>query len=416
MGRVGLKPTHKTAHGDSSGMWDTVELTETQRLIQSEIREICGDFSREYWRERDLNNEYPWDFAETLAENGWLGVLLPEKYGGAGMGTPEVMVMMEEIARSGAGFGAAQAIHGAVYTSTPIVKYATDALQEDLLPKLARGEKTLQAFGLTEPNAGSESTNIETFARPDGDHYLINGAKIWTSRVEASDYMLLVARTTPRTDVEKKTEGISLFIVDVADAREAGTLEMQAIPKMSVNMSHSYQLWFEDMRVPSHNLIGEQGQGFYYLLDGLNEERFTVAAESIGVGEVAIDRAAEYATEREVFDRPIGKNQAIQHPLAAAYARLTAAKHLTYNAATMVEDLDRKEVGVMANTAKYLTAEAAFEATDAAVQTHGGFGVAREYDVERYFRDARLARIAPVSQELALSYIAENALALPRSY
>lgn len=397
-------------------MWDTVQLTETQRLIRSEIRDICAAFDREYWRERDLNNEYPWEFADTLADNGWLGVLLPEEYGGAGMGTPEVMVMMEEIARSGAGFGAAQAIHGAVYTSTPIVKYADDDLKSDLLPKLARGEETLQAFGLTEPNAGSESTNIETFAKRDGGEYVVNGAKIWTSRVEASDYMLLVARTTPRDEVDKKTEGISLFIVDLTAAKEAGSFEMQSIPKMSVNMSHSYQLWFEDMRVPRANLIGEEGQGFYYLLDGLNEERFTVAAESIGVGEIAIDRAAEYANEREVFDRPIGKNQGIQHPLAEAYARLSAAKHLTYNAARMVDDLERKEVGVMANTAKYLTAEAAFDAADVAVQTLGGFGVAREYDVERYFRDARLARIAPVSQELALSYIAENALDLPRSY
>lgn len=397
-------------------MWDTVELTETQRLIQSEIRDICGAFDREYWRERDQNNEYPWEFAETLADNGWLGVLLPDEFGGAGMGTPEVMVMMEEIARSGAGFGAAQAIHGAVYTSTPIVKYASEDLKAELLPKLARGEETLQAFGLTEPNAGSESTNIETYARRDGDTYVVNGAKIWTSRVEASDYMLLVARTTPREEVDKKTAGISLFVVDLAAAEAAGSLTKQSIPKMSVNMSHSYQLWFEDMRVPAANLIGEEGQGFTYLLDGLNEERFTVAAESIGVGEVAIDRAASYANEREVFDRPIGKNQGIQHPLADAFARLTAAKHLTYNAAGLVDALNRKEVGVMANTAKYLTAEAAFKAADVAVQTLGGFGVAREYDVERYFRDARLARIAPVSQELALSYIAENALNLPRSY
>jgi len=397
-------------------MWETVQLTQEQRLIRDEIRDILDDFDREYWRTHDQDNEYPHEFAETLADHGWLGILIPEEYGGAGMGTPEVMVMMEEIASSAGGFGASQAIHGAIYTTTPIVKYATEELKEDLLPKFARGEATLQSMGLTEPNAGSESTNIETMAERDGDEYVINGQKIWTSRVDVSDYLLLIARTTPLSEVEKRTRGISMFLVDLQEAHERGEIEMSSIPKMSMNLSHSFELWFKDLRVPADHLIGEKDRGFYQILDGLNEERLTVSAEAVGIGEAAIKRAVDYANERVVFDRPIGKNQAIQHPLAEAYAHVQAGKHLTYNAASMVDDLSQKEVGIMANTAKFLTSKAAFEAADAAVQTHGGFGAAREYDVERFFRDARMTRIAPISQELALNYIGENALGLPRSY
>ena len=397
-------------------MWETVSLTEEQRLIRSEINQILDDFDPEYWRELDQENEYPTEFAETLAKNGWLGALIPEEYGGAGMGTSEIMVMLEEIAASPAGFGGAQAIHGAIYTSTPIVKHASEALKDDLLPKLASGEESLQAFGLTEPNAGSESTNIQTRADRDDDEFVINGQKIWISRVDESDYLLLVARTTPKEEVEKKTRGISLFIVDLEDAHDQDAIELSPIPKMSVNLSHSFELWFEDLRVPEENLVGEEDGGFYQILDGLNEERLVVAAECIGVGEIALDRAVDYAAERSVFDRPIGKNQGIQHPLAEAYSRVLGAKQVVYNAANLVDTLGQKELGVMANAAKFLAADAAFEAADTAVQTHGGFGVAKEYDVERFFRDARLAKIAPVSQELTLSYIAEQALDLPRSY
>jgi len=397
-------------------MWDTVELSEEQRLIQNEINTILDDFGPEYWRKKDAENEYPQEFASLLGEKGWLGALIPEEYGGARMGTSEVMVMLEEIASSSAGLGGAQAIHGALYTSKPIVKHGSEELKEKILPQLANGEKTVQAFGLTEPNAGSESTKIETRAEKDGDTYVINGQKVWTSRLDVSDYLLVITRTKEREEVEKKTEGISMFLVDLEKAYEQGAIEMNPISKMSLNLSHSFEVWFNDLEVPKSNLVGKEHEGFYQLLDGLNEERLVVSAENIGVGTIAIKKAADYARNREVFDRPIGKNQGIQHPLAKAYAQLQGARQVVYHTADRVDELEQKALGTMANTAKYLSAEAAYNATDVAVQTHGGFGLAKEYDVERFFRDARIARIAPISQQLVLSYIAENALDLPRSY
>ncbi|MFB6148216.1 MAG: acyl-CoA dehydrogenase family protein [Halobacteriales archaeon] len=395
---------------------DEIRLTEGQRLVQTSVQEICANYDREYWRDRAETGEYPWDFVETLADHGWLGALIPEEYGGADLDTEEVVVMMEEIAASGGGFSAAQAIHGGIYNSVPIVKYADEELKSELLPAVASGDTAIQAFGLTEPNAGSDSTAMETFAERDGDEYVINGQKIWTSRVEASDYLVLVARTTPREAVDKRTRGISMFLVDLEDAYEQDALEIEQIPKSVSEFVHSYQLWFDNLRIPADRLIGEEGNGFYQVLDGLNEERLVIAAECIGLGEAALERGIEYANERVVFDRPIGKNQAIQHPLAKAYANLLAAKQVTYDAASVLEDAPQQEAGARANTAKYLAAEAAFEAADAAVQAHGGFGVAREYDVERYFREARLTRIVPITQELVLNYLGENVLGLPRSY
>jgi len=406
---------------------ETVDLSEEQRLVQKSIREICESFGPEYWRERDREEEFPTEFVDTLAEEGWLAALVPEEYGGPGMTTSEVVVMMEEIAASGGGFAAAQAIHGGIYNVPPIVNYGSEAMKEELLPKLARGEIAIQSLGLTEPNAGSDSTAIETFAERvegsstseatrNGDEYVINGQKIWISRVDATDYLVLMARTTPKSEVEKRTEGISMFLVDVDAVRDQGTFEMKSIPKTASGAVHSYELWFEDMRVPAENLIGEEGEGFYQVLDGLNEERVVIAAECIGLGEAAIVAGVDYANEREVFDRPIGKNQAIQHPLAEAFAHVTAAKQVVYNATEAIHDADRRMAGVHANTAKYLAAEAAFEAADIAVQAHGGFGVAREYDVERYMREARLTRLVPIAQELALNYLGTKALGLPRSY
>ena len=395
---------------------ETVDLSEEQRLVQKSIREICENFGPEYWREKDREEEFPAEFVDTLAEEGWLGALVPEEYGGPGMTTSEVAVMMEEIAASGGGFAAAQAIHGGIYNVPPIVNYGSEAMKEELLPKLARGEIAIQSLGLTEPNAGSDSTSIETFAERDGDEYVINGQKIWISRVDATDYIVLMARTTPKSEVEKRTEGISMFLVDVDAVREQGTFDMKPIPKTASNAVHSYELWFEDMRVPAENLIGEEGEGFYQVLDGLNEERVVIAAECIGLAEAAIMAGVDYANEREVFDRPIGKNQAIQHPLAEAFAHTTAAKQVVYNATEAIHGADRRMAGVHANTAKYLAAEAAFEAADIAVQAHGGFGVAREYDVERYMREARLTRLVPIAQELVLNYLGTKALGLPRSY
>jgi len=400
----------------TSVLSDSVELTENQRLVRNSIQDICSDYDHAYWREKAEAGEYPRAFVDDLADHGWMGALVPEEYGGAGMSTNETVVMMEEIAAGGGGFSAAQAVHGGIYNSVPIVEYGSEAMKEDLLPKVARGEKSIQAFGLTEPNAGSDSTSIETRAERDGDEYVISGQKIWTSRVDVSDYIVLVARTTPKSEVEKKTRGISMFLVDIEDAVDCGGLEFESIPKSASDFVHSFEMWFEDLRIPEENLIGGEGEGFYQVLDGLNEERLVIAAECLGLGRLALQRGVDYATEREVFGRPIGKNQAIQHPFAESYAHLRAAKQLTYAAADTVSRGADKDAGASANTAKYLSAEACFEAADAAVQAHGGFGIATEYDVERYFREARLTRLVPITQQLVLNYLGEQVLGLPRSY
>ncbi|WP_433633622.1 acyl-CoA dehydrogenase family protein [Halomicrococcus sp. NG-SE-24] len=396
---------------------DTVQLTDQQQLVRDSIRDICTDYDAAYWREKDKHGEYPSEFVDDLADHGWFGALLPEEYDGAGMGTEEVIVMMEEIAASGGGFSAAQAVHGAIYNSVPLVKYGSDELKDELLPKVAQGETSIQAFGLTEPNAGSDSTSIETRAIQQDDEYIINGQKIWISRVDASDYIVLMARTTPKEAVEKKTRGLTMFLVDLEDAYEQGGLEIEQIDKTASNFVHSYELFFQDLHVPASNVIGEIDHGFYQMLDGLNEERLVIAAECIGLGEAAVEAGVQYAKEREVFDRQIGSNQAIQHPLAEAHAHVQAAKQMVYNSASATEDgADTKDIGARANMSKFLAAKAAFNAADAAVQTHGGFGIAREYDVERYFREARLTRLVPITQQLALNFIGENVLGLPRSY
>lgn len=392
---------------------DLVQLTDQQRLVRDSIRDICADFGPDYWRAKDEAGEYPTEFVDTLKEHGWFGILIPEEYGGAGMSTSETVVMMEEIAASGGGFAGAQAIHGGIYNTVSLVNYASDALKEDLLPAVAAGDASIQAFSLTEPNSGSDSTSIETVAEPTSDGYLVNGQKIWTSRVDVSDYLVLMARTSPRSEVSKRTKGISMFLVDLEEAHAQGSLEMESIPKTASNCVHSFELWFDDLELPQSALLGEEGEGFYQMLDGLNEERLVIAAECIGLGEAAINAGVEYANSREVFGNPIGANQAIQHPLAEAYSRVNAAKVMVYNAAAAPATVD---LGARANMAKYLAADAAFQAADAAVQTHGGFGVAREYDVERYFREARLTRLVPITQQLALNYIGENVLGLPRSY
>lgn len=395
---------------------DTVKLTDQQRLIRDSIQDVCSDFDRAYWRERDRQEEYPHEFAEDLADGGWFGALLPEQYGGAGMGTQEVVVMMEEIAASGGGFSAAQAVHGAIYNSVPLVEYGSEEMKEELLPKVASGEVSIQAFGLTEPNTGSDSTSIDTRADRDGDEYVINGQKIWISRVDVSDYLVLMARTTPKSEVEKRTKGLTMFLVPLEEAYKQNGLEIEQIDKTASGPVHSHELFFEDLRVHEENVIGEEGEGFYQMLDGLNEERLAIAAECIGLGEAAVEAGVDYANEREVFGSAIGTNQAIQHPLAEAHARVQAAKGMVYNAANEVGDATQKDLGALANMSKYLAADAAFQAADAAVQTHGGFGIAREYDVERFFREARLTRLVPITQELALNYIGENVLGLPRSY
>ena len=393
-----------------------VQLNENQRLVRNSIRNVCEDFDAEYWRSCADTGDYPHEFVGELADRGWMGILIPEEYGGAGMGTTETVVMMEEIAGCGGGFSAAQAIHGGIYNSVSLVKYGSDGMKERLLPEIAGGETSIQAFCLTEPNTGSDSTSMSTRAEPDGDGWIINGQKIWTSRLDVADYAVVLARTTPKSEVEKRTRGVSMFLVDVEAAVADGGLDYEKIPQSGSDFVNSFQVYFDDLRVSGDHLIGQQGDGFYQVLDGLNEERLVIAAECLGLGRLAVERGVEYANEREVFDRPIGKNQAVQHPLAEAYMRVQAAKQLTYNAASASESGSIDDLGALANMSKYLAAEAAFEAADAAVQPHGGFGVATEYDVERYFREARLTRLVPITQQLVLNYVGEKVLGLPRSY
>jgi acyl-CoA dehydrogenase len=391
-----------------------LEFTDEQRLIQKEIRNICSEFDDDYWREQDRKAEYPTEFANQLAEQGWLGTVIPQEYGGAGMDTLEAAIVLEEIAASGAGFNGAMSVHGAMFIPRSIINYGSEEMKENYLPKFASGERSLQCFSITEPNAGFDSTGITTKAERQGDTYVINGQKTWTSRIHASDYMVLVVRTTPLEAVEKKTHGMSLFLIDINDAKEQDGIDAREIEKNVRAAVPSYEVWFEDLEVPAENLIGEEDEGFYQVMDGLNEERVVIAAEACGLARVAIDRATQYAKEREVFDRQIGKNQAIQHPLAEAHARMVSARNITYQAARAFKD--GRDVGAAANIAAYMAREAASEATDAAVQTHGGYGVAVEYDVERFYREARLAHLAPVSDEMILNYIGEHVLDLPRSY
>lgn len=391
-----------------------LEFSEEQRLIQREVRRICEDFDDEYWREHDRNAEYPMEFVRTLGEHGWLGTVIPERYRGAGLDPLEAAIVLEEISASGAGFNGSMACHGAMFIPRSVLNYGTEEMKESLLPEVATGETLLQCFALTEPNAGFDSTSITTSAERDGDMYVIDGQKTWCSRFHVSDYMVLVARTTSREEVEKKTQGMSLFLVDIENAKQQGAVDTEEIEKNIRAAVPSYEIWFEDLEIPAKNLIGEEGNGFYQVMDGLNEERVVIAAEAVGLARAAIDRAVEYGKEREVFGRQIGQNQAIQHPLADAYARMTAARNLTYQAARAFKE--GRSVGEAANVAAYMAREAASEATDAAVQTHGGYGVAVEYDVERFYREARLTRIAPISDEMILNYIGEHVLDLPRSY
>lgn len=391
-----------------------LEFSEEQRLIQNEVQNICSEFDKEYWRERDRKAEYPMDFVEMLGRYGWLGTVIPEEYGGAGLDTLEAAIILEEIAASGAGFNGAMACHGAMFIPRSILNYGSEEMKEDLLPELASGEELLQCFGLTEPNAGYESTAITTRAEKEGDTYVINGQKTWCSRIHASDWMVLVARTTPLDEVDQKTDGLSLFLVDLEDAKSQNAIDADEIEKNVRAAVPSYEVWLEDLEVPDENLIGVEDEGFHQVMDGLNEERVVIAAEAVGLARVAIDRAVQYANEREVFDRKIGKNQAIQHPLADAHARTVSARNLTYQAARAFKE--GRDVGEAANIAAYMAREAASKATDEAVQTHGGYGIAVEYDVERYYREARLAHIAPISDEMILNYIGEHVLELPRSY
>ena len=382
-------------------------LTQEQLQIREEIKKVCKEFPDAYWREIDSKKDYPEAFVRKLSELGWLAALIPEEYGGTGLGITEASIILEEINHSG---GVATVCHAQMYTMGTLLRHGNDEQKRRYLPKIASGELRLQAFGVTEPNAGSESTRIQTTATRKGDRYVINGQKIFISRVLQSDLMLLLARTTPYDDLKDKTKGLSVFIVDLREAK--GKLEVKPLDLM-IN-HHTNSLFFDGVEVPAVNLIGEEGMGFRYIIDGWNAERILVAAEAVGDGRWFVERAAKYASERVVFGRAIGSNQGLQFPIAKAYANVEAADLVRYQAATK---FDRKEkCGAEANMAKLLASEAAWEAANACLTTHGGYGFAVEYDVERKFRETRLLTVAPVSNNLVLAYLGQHVLGMPKSY
>jgi acyl-CoA dehydrogenase len=382
-------------------------LTPEQQQIREEIKRVCKDFPDSYWREIDSKKEYPEAFVRKLSELGWLAALIPEEFGGTGLGITEASIILEEINHSG---GVATACHAQMYTMGTLLRHGNDEQKKRYLPKIATGELRLQAFGVTEPDAGSETTKLQTTAVRKGDKYLINGQKIFISRVLQSDLMLLLARTTPYDELEDKTRGLSVFIVDLRENKDQ--LEVKPLDLM-IN-HHTNQLFFDNVEVPVENLVGQEGMGFRYIIDGWNAERILVAAEAIGDGRWFVERAAKYASERIVFGRPIGSNQGIQFPIAQAYAQIEAADLVRYQAATK---FDRKEkCGAEANMAKFLASEAAWAAANACLTTHGGYGFAAEYDVERKFRETRLLTVAPVSNNLVLAYVGQHVLGMPKSY
>ena len=379
----------------------------------SEIREavsrLCNQFEGEYWQEKDRDRAYPTEFVKALTDAGYLSVLIPEEFGGSGLGISAACAIMEEIQKSGGNGGAC---HAQMYTMGTVLRHGTEEQKQLYLPKIASGEMRLQAFGVTEPTSGTDTLSLRTTAVKDGNNgYVVNGQKIWTSRVEHSDLMLLLARTTPREQVEKRTGGLSVFLLDMRDAVGNG-LTIRPIRTM-INHATT-EVFFDNLKVPASSLVGEEGKGFRYILSGLNAERILIAAECIGDAKWFIDKAKTYANERSVFGRPIGQNQGIQFPIAESYAQTEAADLMVKKSALLYEE--GENCGAEANMAKYLAAEASWKAADMCMQTHGGFAFAEEYDVERKFREARLYRIAPISSNLVLSYLAEHVLGMPRSY
>lgn len=376
--------------------------------IREGIRRVCADFPDEYWAAKDEAHEFPWDFYQALADGGWVGIAIPERYGGGGQGIAEASVMLEEIAASGAAMNGCSAVHLSIFGMEPVRRYAPD-LAAEILPRVATGDLHV-AFGVTEPDAGTDTTSIRTRAERDGDEYVVTGAKVWTTKAPYCEMCLLLVRTTPLDECESPTQGMTLLLVDLQDP----AVDIAPIPKLGRNAVVSCEVRYDGLRVPVSRRIGDEGEGFRYLLDGLNPERILIASEALGIGRAALDKAVRYGRDRIVFDRPIGQNQGIAFPLAEAHMRLHAASLVVREAAWRY---DRGlAAGEAANTAKYLAADAAFFACDRALQTHGGMGYAREYHVERYWREARLMQIAPVSQEMVCNYIASKVLALPKSY
>ena len=382
--------------------------TDLHHDLRTAVRELCGRFSDTYWRDLDREGDYPEEFVKTLTEAGYLAALIPEEYGGAGLGISEASIILEEVNHSG---GNSAACHAQMYIMGTLLRHGSDAQKQEYLPKIASGELRLQAFGVTEPTTGTDTTQLKTMAVRDGDRYIVNGQKVWISRAEYSDLMLLIARTTPLEEVKKKTEGLSVFLVDLRTAVGNGL----TIRPLRTMMNHATtEVFFDNLAVPVSSLVGEEGRGFRYLIDGLNAERILIAAECVGDGRWFLERATAYANERVVFNRPIGQNQGIQFPIARAHVNVEAADLMRVRAAQLFDD--GKPCGAEANMAKLLAADASWEAANVAVQTFGGFGFAEDYDIERKFRETRLYQVAPISTNLILSYISEHVLGLPRSF
>jgi len=376
--------------------------------LREGVRALCTQFDSAYWQKVDEARAYPEAFVDALTEAGWMSALIPEQYGGSGLSLTQATVIMEEVSRSG---GNAGCCHGQMYNMNTLLRNGSDAQKKKYLPRIASGELRLQAMGVTEPTAGTDTTKIKTVAVRKGDRYVVNGQKVWTSRLQHSDLMILLARTTPLAQVKKKSDGMSVFLVEKKAALGKG-LSMRPIRNM-VN-HETNEVFLDNLEIPAENLIGEEGKGFKYILDGLNAERILIAAECIGDGCWFVERAVKYAKERVVFDRPIGQNQGVQFPLAECHMEIEAANLMRYKAAALYDA--KQHCGAEANMAKHLAAKASWEAANACLQTHGGFGFAAEYDVERKFRESRLYLVAPISTNLILSYIAEHVLGLPRSF
>lgn len=395
----------------SGGM--SFELTEDQQLIRQSVAELAAKFDDHYWMTKDLAHEFPREFYDAIAGGGWLGMTIPEEFGGHGLGITEATILAEEVARSGGGMNAASSIHMSIFGMQPVVVFGSEEMKAETLPRIAHGDLHV-CFGVTEPTAGLDTTRITTFAKRDGSDYIVNGRKVWISKALESEKILLLTRTESREDVEKRggkpTDGLTLFLTDI----DRDHIDIRPITKMGRNAVGSNEVFIDDLRIPAEHRIGEEGKGFSYILHGLNPERMLIAAEALGIGRVALERAVRYANERVVFDRPIGMNQGIQFPLADSLARLDAAE-LILRKATWLYD-NGKPCGREANMAKYLCADAGFAAADRALQAHGGMGYSEEYAVSRYFRESRLMKIVPISQEMILNFLGSHVLGLPRSY
>ena len=398
--------THQASAADQAGV--SIPLGEDYPDIRDSVRRICQDFPGSYWRDLEAREAYPSEFVKAMTDAGYLAALIPEEYGGAGLPLRAASIILEEIHAEGC---SAAAAHAQMYIMGTLLRHGSEAQKRKYLPKIASGELRLQAFGVTEPTTGSDTTRLKTRAVRDGNHYVIHGQKVWTSRALYSDLMLLLARTTPLEDVKKKTEGLSVFLLDIRECRGKG-LEIRPLKAMTNH--NTTEVFFDGARVPAENLIGDEGKGFRYILDGMNAERILVSSESIGDARWFIRTASKYASERVVFNRPIGQNQGIQFPIARAYAETQAADLMLRKAAALFEA--GLPCGDDANIAKLLASEASWHAAEACMQTHGGFGYAREYDVERKWREARIQQIAPISTNMVLAYIGEHVLGMPRSY